>query len=427
MAQDRKGTKKHLSITVYYLLASILFSLPAFWQTGILLTNWNAMGFADASTLYVVHALILGLMLTTSFGVLYQFIPIAFQAAPIPRQTMYWQLPLHLLSVGVMLIGFRTFHMLLVGMGGGLLLINSLVFGWLLWRSYRKAKNRTFVYRGLSIPFLLLYVVMVLGLWMAFGLPGMSVKLFVAHILLGIFGFWIGMVLVISYKFVPMFTLSHGYRTTPMLTYRMYMIGVGIILLGDMVPEPLSEWLISIGCITGLIAIWLFSKDMRNIVQSRKRKQIVMPIRYALVSLGCVLISSVLLFIGLIFKSSDLLMFAGYFLLYAGFIPLIFSYMQKIVPFLWYEYRFSHRPERKQAPLIDDMVPIRRAQWAMNLYFFAVGCGLILLSWQPEIESSFLRQIISYALASLFTISPFLLFTALAQVLTIGGPRPRDD
>lgn len=102
---------------------------------------------------------------------------------------------------------------------------------------------------------------------------------------------------------------------------------------------------------------------------------------------------------------------------------LIFSYMQKIVPFLWFEYRFSKRPERKTAPLIDDMVPKRLAQSGMLMYFLGVLIGLFNL-----IESDGTRAfvVVGWLSAACLTLGSMMLFGALRHVFTIGGARPPD-
>ncbi|GLV13132.1 hypothetical protein Heshes_08160 [Alicyclobacillus hesperidum] len=108
---------------------------------------------------------------------------------------------------------------------------------------------------------------------------------------------------------------------------------------------------------------------------------------------------------------------------FGGLVALMYAYMQKIVPFLWFEYRFSKRPERKTAPLIDDMVPRRTALTSMLFYFGGTIVGAIALT----VGKGSMVSLASWVSDLAMTGGSMLLFLSLRHVLTIGGKRPDDQ
>ncbi|UOF92052.1 hypothetical protein LSG31_07420 [Fodinisporobacter ferrooxydans] len=429
----KTSTKKSLSATVYYILTAFLFIWVALFQIGRVLPLW-AKGITTAPvSLFTIHFTILGFMLTAAFGVMYQFIPIAFQAPPIGRHVLYWHLPIHALASVVLSVGFLRFQMQMVMIGGIFLLCNSIAYLTVVLQSYRKARNQTFVHKGMLLPIVAVVVVMIFGIWMAAGLPGTGQALLEAHIFLGAFVFWSGLVIVLSYKLIPMFTLSHGYKISQKTTIFLYFFSLALMMIGDIAfrtgPQFLGQVIIILGAVLGIAAYIRFTVDIYKILQARKRKSIVLPIRYSLVSTGILILSGILAFLMIAFQQAQFFYGIGYVMLFGGFVPLIFSYAQKIIPFLWYEYRFSHRPERKQAPLMDDMVSHWRAKWSMNLYYLGVCIGLLhffIRYGNGAYVPQWVDSIADPLSGILSMVAGVLLFSALVRVLTIGGPRPKD-
>ncbi|MNR26412.1 hypothetical protein D3C85_1436230 [compost metagenome] len=60
----------------------------------------------------------------------------------------------------------------------------------------------------------------------------------------------------------------------------------------------------------------------------------------------------------------------------AWFTPTILAYLSRIVPFLWWAYRFRTKEEKKQAVLLHEMLPYRRMMWELLVYMSGVSCML---------------------------------------------------
>jgi len=419
------STKKRLSPTVYYLLAGLICSWPGFFLTGHLLPMWKVgVAFAPAS-LATIHILVLGAMLTIAYGVLYQIIPIAFQAPPLPRHLLYWHLPAHLLSVTAMVMGFLLSEFQIVGMGGTLLLLTSVVYFSYVMRSYAKARNKTTVHKGLTIPFIALLCVLLIGLYQAYFPAKVSQSILKSHVLIGGLAFWGGLVVVFSYKLLPMFAISHGYKVSLPRTATLYFVGIVSLLCSAWAGNAhFHMWLNEIGCTLVSFALLFYAVDMVAIVRARKRRRLVLPLYDAFLAMFGIVCGQLWMMFAIVFDKTTWLYPAAYLFAFGGLIPLMFAFMQKIVPFLWFEYRFSKRPERKTAPLIDEMVSPRIAQFGMGTFFVGVLLGLTALLFNRDTPP---WSFVDWTSAACLTIGSMLLFFALRRVLTIGGVRPLDE
>ncbi|KUO96266.1 hypothetical protein [Ferroacidibacillus organovorans] len=417
--------KKSISVTVYYMIASLIWSIPALLLTGVALPQALLGNFGDALLLAAIHALILGTLLTAAAGVLWQFIPIAFQAPPLSRRVLYFHLPVHTISVVLMVYGFVQNQWTLVAWGGCFLLAATIAYGAYLFTHLRRARNQTVVQRLIAVPLLTLPLVMILGLLLATHRIDGTNEWLMTHAALGFFGFWISLVMVISYKFIPMFTLSHGYRVTPRAVMRLYYTGVILLLVAELLSAllsstPYSLALQSMGAIVSLISLALFVRDIFHILHVRKRRKIVSPLIAALLATSLLVTAALLALMTWCGWLHTSIAAIAYLMILGGLFPLQLAYMHKVIPFLRYEYRYSHAPDRKSAPLIDDMVQKTHAKIGSALYAagFLISFSLILIKPHTFSEPVSIALSMCQAAGILFIIAGFL------KTLQIGGVRP---
>ncbi|WP_188882238.1 hypothetical protein [Alicyclobacillus cellulosilyticus] len=379
-------------------------------------------------SLAAIHTTILGVLLTIACGVLYQVVPIAFQAPPLPRHVLYWHLPLHLTGVIAMGTGFLLGHLRWTGLGGGMVVLGVAGYAVFLLQSYTRARNRTPVHRALLLPWLGLLWVFATGLWQALLPIRTSPATVMNHVVAGGMVFWSGLVLVISYKFIPMFTLSHGYRVFLRATASLYFTGGAGLLLAAWLQAPASRWAYLAGSAMALLGLASFTRDVVRIVRARKRKRMVLPVRWALACVAVMVLCETLVLVAANAGWSPVIPAAAFGWVYGGWLGMAYAYMHKIVPFLWFEYRFSHRPERKTAPLIDEMASRRLTVFGLTAYGAGVAAGVLYLlagAWTAESAAWWLR-LAAVAAGCGMTLGTLLWFVSLRRVLTIGGPRPED-
>ncbi len=426
MNLQAESAKKHMSPTVWYLLIALATGAIAWCAMFIIVPLLEKGVFWSNEIFAWIHLAILGSLLTGAFGVMFQLIPIAFQAPPLPKKVAIWHLPLHLIAISIMIYGFLRMQFNLVGVGGSLLFVTTFSYLLQVYRSYKNANNKTIVHRRLWLPILGLALVMGIGIWQAFTLPGTGLPLLFSHIMIGVLWFWGGLVLVISYKFIPMFVLSHGYYANLNLTSVLYFSGIFLIAISSYWPFPGAPLPSLFGTVFALGGVILFLQDVRRIIIARKRKRIVFPLKISITSTMILAVSIALLLLSTLVHSLHLGMIAGYLFYFAGMVPLLMGYSQKIVPFLYYEYRFSHAPDRKNAPLIDEMVPHLPARLAMILYAISVALGFLLFILYQFIPSVLLPSIF-ILLSILGTVAFTILLISLITVLLIGGKRPLEE
>ncbi|MCL6592680.1 MAG: hypothetical protein K6T31_01770 [Alicyclobacillus sp.] len=435
------STKKHLSPTVWYLLVGQWISWPGLLASAQAWPQWRFGVTSSPLSLAILHDLAVGTLLTSAWGVLYQFVPIAFQAPPLPRHVLAWHLPLQVFGALWLSAGFAAGQWPWVAAGGALVTVAGAGLFALVLRSYLRARNKTVVHRALLVPLGLLWLVLLLGLVQALWPQAMRSPVVHTHALLAGFGWWGALVLALTYKLLPMFAVSPLHGTTPRRTLSLYCGGLvawlagmwsgagqqaaGLGTNGGHVTSALPVLLNWLGAALFLAALVWFVRDMVRIMQASKRQRQVWPVTAALWASGGLTAGQVGVLAGVVAARPQLVAGAAWCMLFAGLLPLVQAYAQKIVPFLWFEYRFSKRPERKTAPLIDDMVPARQARWVWRLHWLGVAAGLAV--WLCPTDARGWVQALGLLSALLLFAASLLLSRALVHVLSIGGPRPAED
>lgn len=428
-SQPENAVKKHSSITIWYTFAALIWCLPSLILTGYCLPVAITGNLGAGELLAAVHAILLGVLLTAACGVLWQFVPIAFQAQPLPRHLLYWHLPLHTLSVLTMVIGFILGKFPIVAWGGTCLLVVTMAYGRFLVASLRKARNKTPIFAQLGLPVLLLPVVMITGILMATGIIEGTPEWLATHAMIGLLGFWATLVMVLSYKFFPMFALSHGYTVTPHRVVRIFLIGLALLVTGvwsgapSTVNRDVLSWVGVLGGLLALIAQAIFVRDSFRIVRARKRKRIAPALLSAFAATAILLGASMSGIVALAFHLASEVVAIAYLFLVGGLIPLLLSYLHKIIPFLRFEYRFSHAPDRRTAPALDDMV--QRVPFAMGMGIYG---GASLLSWLwicISVSSVHVYALwLGLLLGVIQALGVAIVGWGLMRTASIGGPRP---
>lgn len=421
-----EGQKKRISVTIWYISVALLWCIPSMILVGLSLPAAATGDIGASMVLASVHAIILGVLLTCAVGVLWQFVPIAFQARPLPRHVLYWHLPIHTLAVLIMIYGFLYNKWKLVSVGGSCLLLVTLAYGVFLMASLRHARNRTPVFNQVGWPLLFLPIAMLVGILLATGGISGTNQWLATHAVIGVLGFWTLLVIVLSYKFFPMFALSHGYRVSAQRVVRLYLAGLILLISGIWSPTH-GAYFVSplyllglLGGVIVLIAELLFVRDAVHILQARKKKRISPPLIGALCSTAIVQIATTAAMVSLAFHLSGAVVPIAYAYLVGGLVPLVLSYVHKIIPFLRFEYRFSHAPDRKTAPPLDDMVPRMPSALGMTIYVIASAFGFVLLCFGNMTIIRASDGLIGFVQA----LGVIMIGYGLLRILRLGGPRP---
>jgi len=348
------------------------------------------------------------------------------QAMSMSTKNVYWHLPIHTLSVLLMIYGFLANTLNIVTVGGSCLLLDTLAYGALLAASLRHARNRTPVFSQVGWPLLFLPIAMLAGILLATGMIGGSNQWLATHAVIGLIGFWALLVIVLSYKFFPMFALSHGYQVSAQRVVRLYLAGLVLLISGIWSPAHVAHFVSPLyllglfGGVTVTIAELLFVRDASHILQARKRKRISPALIGALCSTVIVLIATTTAIVSISFRLSGAAVPIAYALIIGGLIPLLLSYLHKIVPFLRFEYRFSHASDRKTAPALDDMV--QSIPWTLGISVYGVGSVLGLL-WLCFDDITMIREW-DLLVGLVQALGVMIISYGLLRILRLGGTRP---
>lgn len=172
-----------------------------------------AGAWALPAVVLTVHVVTLGFLTMTMTGLLYQWVPVVFDVAAVPRAWSWSEGAVYTTGLVLFLVGWAAGDNRLVATGGVLLAISLIFWAALIaQRVLRSGRRADTVTVGLSFALVGVTTTWVLGLLMAFGSGWpTTLDLHIATALVG----WVGtLVATVQLKLIPMFTMSRVTRRT---------------------------------------------------------------------------------------------------------------------------------------------------------------------------------------------------------------------
>ena len=305
------------------------------------------------------HLFVLGWALMVAMGAMYQLVPVAFL-------TPIWSEKFGFIQFGITASGIIWFALALYLAPHGALipglftLLGILMFIFQMGMTLKKQAKPNILTLFVGTALLCLFLTIFLGTFMiiimkfGFGVDGYLI-LFKSHLLLGVAGWFTLLIFGFSYKMVPMFSLAHGYQMRmAYYVYFSYVIGLMVAIVGFIS----NHWIVSAtGFFLLFLGFLLFSRHMFIIVKKRVKKKLDRPFQFSLLAIACGLVLHFIVLVLSIFHSLE--RFAGplvflYLLTWIGFS--LFGYLYKIVPFLWWTYKYSNEIGKKTVPSLKDMM-----------------------------------------------------------------------
>ncbi|MEH7500874.1 hypothetical protein V7152_02360 [Neobacillus drentensis] len=357
----------------------ILFSLIALVLSQILLLV-NGQLMADGSFRIPViwssaHLLVLGWALMAAMGAMYQLVPVAFL-------TKIWNERFGFIQFFVTAIGIVSFSGMLYWspqnamIPGVLMLLGILMFLFQMFMTLKTQSKQTILTAFVGSSLVCLFITISLGITLIYCLKtGFAAEyyqsIFKAHLLMGLTGWFTLLIFGFSYKMVPMFSLSHGF---PMVqakyVYVFYLSGLVISLISFFTNNSI---LLKIGFLLLLIGFSIFSWHIRIIIKKRLKKTLDKPFTFAIVAIG---FGNVIHFAAFIMLwNHDVNSFAGplvYAYLLLWIVLSIVSYLYKIVPFLWWTYKYSKEIGKNKVPSLKEMMNEKIVTPLFSLFTVAI-------------------------------------------------------
>lgn len=354
----------------------------------------------------VTHLVVLGFVTSVVMGATYQLVPVALETPLFSERLARWQFPVHLVGFVGMVWAFWVWDMRAVGHFGAVFALGGLMFAYNAGRTLWRARRRDAVALGIGSAMIWLVVTMGVGLaittakhfynstadpgagWLSGallrgseGVTGWVLRLeplalMHAHAHLGGVGIFLMMIVAVSYKLVPMFTLSE-LRSEGRARCSILLLNLG--LAGLVVAMALhSGWkLLFAGVLVAGLAI--YGVELAAILRARRRRVIDWGLRYYLTAMGLLgltaLLGLVLCWPGLpatVFTTQlenlyGILGFLGVFTL------TILGFLHKIVPFLVWYRAYSPVVGRQRVPSLGALFSERLQVGGLGVYLAALA------------------------------------------------------
>lgn len=331
------------------------------------------------------HLVLLGFAASIVMGVLYQFTPVALDAKLHSERLARWHWWLHVVGVAGMVWMFCRWDMKQLGHFGSLFGLGVVFLVYNMVRTLARVPRWTPVVFGIASAVGWLLLTMLVGLFLASVkcwpwlspfplLPQMH-----AHAHLGVVGIFIMLTVAVSYRIVPMFTIS-SIQNSRRAWYSVALLNLGIVGLAVTIlfesPWKLAATLLTIGGLS------LYVLELRAILRVRMRAALDWGMRSFLTGIGLLaplfVIALVLSWPGLPVNAHTLQCENVYAVLsiFGVLWFVILGMLGKILPFFVWFHRYSNEVGRSEVPQLADMYSAKlqaAGYWLHLLGLFATA------------------------------------------------------
>lgn len=399
----------------------LFFSVAIFLFMGALLVSVFLIpsivtaeaGFRSLPGLALAHTMTLGWITLLSMGASYQIMQILLRTSVFSGLLIYIQYVFYILGVAVTLPSLVKGNFYGIGVGGSLIIISVLIYAFNLAATVIiKGEWNVYVF-GLGWSVLSLVATVFLGTCFPVAANVSAVShwynyIFESHLWLSLGGWVAGLIIAFSFKLLPMFYLSIK-QTGKTSWYVISLWQVGIwgkafsIWMESSVVDLISELLLVAGAILFAYYVFAIRKQARTVTGTIP---VIGNINILFVVLFCLWRGQywISLHSG---TSSDWTTAFIYLLIVGWFSANILGYLARIIPFLWWAYRFHTKWNKKSAILLKDMVAEHRMSRFLYVYIVAVAMVAIAIP--------FSASILATAGQAIATVSAVIYFLALVR------------
>jgi hypothetical protein len=354
----------------------------------------------------VTHLFVLGWICSVIMGAMYQLVPVALETKLYSERLARWHFAFHVVGFIGMVWMFRVWNMKQVGHFGSLLAFGVGLFVYNITRTLRRVPKWNVTATAVAAALFWISFAVTAGLSIAIakcsydsteGLAtAQGVRTFVnglrsiagflsrfdaigamhAHAHLGGVGFFTMLILGVSYKLIPMFTLS---EIQSKRRAACSIVLLNISLTGSYITILLrSPWKLAFALL-GVLALAIYGWELATILRARKRQTLDWGIKYFLTAIVFLFPVSALAVV-LCWPGLPLNTFTGQLENVYGFLGLvgvaslaIMGMLYKIVPFLVWFKRYSIQIGRAQVPSLAELYSARVQ--ALGYWMFLAGVG----------------------------------------------------
>jgi cbb3-type cytochrome oxidase subunit 1 len=378
----------------------------------------------------VTHLFVLGWILSIIMGAMYQLVPVALETRLYSERLAWWHFAFHVAGFVGMVCMFRVWNMKQVGHFGCGLAFGVGLFVYNIARTLRRVPRWNVTATAVTAALCWIGLTVTAGLSLAIakctyestqglataggvrtlvgGLRSIAgfmsrfdaISAMHAHAHLGGVGLFTMLLVGVSYKLIPMFTLSEV-QSKRRAAWSIGLLNAGLAgsFLTILVRSP---WKLAFA-LTVIAALAIYGIELAAILRARKRQTLDWGIRYFLTAIG-LLIPVAGLAAVLSWPALPLNPFTGQLENLYGFLGLvgvvslaIIGMLYKIIPFLVWFGRYSPHVGRAKVPSLADLYSHRLqalGYWAFlagialnsvaivfcNVTGVRIGCGILMLA-----------------------------------------------
>ncbi len=379
-------------VTKYFVAAIIDFVILNF----LLMLNYKEIAgfYFQPKVLAITHMLTLGWISMTIFGAMFQLVPVVLEVKLFSEKLAEIQFWIFTIGVIGLVTGFWNFD---TGMhiNGSAILINISVFIFAINMigTFLNVKKWNITGWYLIAALIYLIITAIAGFLLTYNLwhPYINIshlEYLKLHSYVAVIG-WVTLVVMgVSYKLIPMFTLSHGYSVkSSKWAFGLVNIGLIGVNLFFHFKNNTAFIIISVLFIVAGIVFYLF--QIYLIYKSRIRKKSDVGIKYSLFSFYVLAIVTVFGLVSSVVNLNgipNIHLIFGYLVLMGYLSMLIIGQMYKIVPFLAWYHKFSSKVGLEPVPMLKDMFNAKHA--LVNYYLMTASIIIAVFSF--FFESSFM-------------------------------------
>ncbi len=341
-------------------------------------------------TLAITHLFVLGFICSVIMGAMYQLVPVTLETRLFSEGLVLWQFFAHAIGVVGMVWSFWVFNMTWVAGFGSLFGLGVVLFVVNLAGTLARVKGWNVIKTGIASALFWLALTVAAGLLLALSqcwgfMPFAPMAAMHAHAHLGVIGFFLMLIVTVSFKLVPMFALgelkSKRRAAWSLALLNGFLPFAFLAILFQNQLKPLA----ALGTMAGLA---LYALEIIAILQGRNRRRLDWGLLFFLTGLALLLplclLALVLCCPRLPMNALALQLESVYGLLaLVGVVGMaILGMLYKIVPFLVWFHAYSPHIGRAKVPALAGMysVPVQIAGYWSFLAGLAVLCVATALS-----------------------------------------------
>ncbi|MBK7380012.1 MAG: hypothetical protein IPJ03_13550 [Ignavibacteriales bacterium] len=360
----------------------------------LLLLNYSSIDghHFQPKILSINHVATLGWITMIIFGAMFQLVPVVLETKLFSEKLAEIQFWIYMPGVIGLVYCFWVFDTGIIMTASAILLNLAMsIFSFNIIATMKSVKKWNVTAWYLASAIFYLIVTAIAGLLLAINLWTPYIKLdhlqyLNLHAHIAFIG-WVSMVIMgVSFKLIPMFTLSHGFALTNGKR-ALWMINIGLLGISTIMHYKDTTFLYYIFIALIVLGIIFFLLQINIIFKNRIRKKFDIGIRFSSVAYLMFGLTTLLgTFIAFVDYENiiNITLVYGYMIIFGFISILIVGQMYKIVPFLVWYHKYSSKVGIEKVPMLKDMFNEKSAQVGFYLMITAIFGSLYSLSFRSE-------------------------------------------